>query len=199
MRVRVLTALAETAVVTLAGGGAVAFSRGDTVALRIPENVEDPVDTTGAGDLLAAAYIWADLRGAAPADCLRPAVLYATLAVNTPTGIGGAVTEAAGARSRSSPRSDASAAGRRRSCRRPTPARQPRKPRAEANDLLSTRGRPPSTIRADPVTNADSSEGEERARISRPRARCPSAGAVKHARTSRRNALGRRPPQGRGP
>ena len=56
--------------------------------------VDNPVDTTGAGDLLTGAYIWADLRGAEPADCLRWAVLYATLAVDTPTGIGGAVTEA---------------------------------------------------------------------------------------------------------
>ena len=51
------------------------------------------MDTTGAGDLLAAAYIWAELRGAEPADRLRWAVLYASLAVMTPTGIGGAVTE----------------------------------------------------------------------------------------------------------
>jgi hypothetical protein len=40
-----------------------------------------------------AAYIWADLRGADPADRLRWAVLYASLAVTTPTGIGGAVKE----------------------------------------------------------------------------------------------------------
>ena len=54
------------------------------------ERVDRPVDTTGAGDLLAAAYIWADLRGAEPADRLRWAVLYASLAVCTPTGVGGA-------------------------------------------------------------------------------------------------------------
>ena len=58
------------------------------------EPVANPVDTTGAGDLLTAAYIWADLRGAEPAERLRWAVLYATLAVNAPTGIGGAVSEA---------------------------------------------------------------------------------------------------------
>ena len=88
-----LAALAETAVVTLGGEGAIAFSGSDTVAFAY-ENVEHPVDTTGAGDLLAAAYIWAELRGAEPADRLRWAVLYATLAVKTPTGIGGAITEA---------------------------------------------------------------------------------------------------------
>ena len=51
-------------------------------------------DTTGAGDLLTAAFVWADLRGADADERLRWAVLYATLAVTTPTGVGGAVTEA---------------------------------------------------------------------------------------------------------
>ncbi len=88
-----LAELAQTAVVTLAGDGAIAFSGGETVEFA-SENVERPVDTTGTGDLLAAAYIWAELRGAEPGDRLRWAVLYASLAVTTPTGIGGAVTEA---------------------------------------------------------------------------------------------------------
>ena len=87
-----LASLAETAVVTLAGEGAIAFRGSDSVAFAY-ENAEDPVDTTGAGDLLVAAYIWAELRGAEPADRLRWAVIYATLAVKTPTGIGGAVRE----------------------------------------------------------------------------------------------------------
>ena len=88
-----LAELAETVVVTLAAEGAIAVSGGEVVAAPA-KAVESPVDTTGAGDVLVAAYIWADLRGAAPADRLRWAVLYASLAVNTPTGVGGALREA---------------------------------------------------------------------------------------------------------
>ena len=90
---RKLAMLADTVIVTLASEGAVAFSHGVMDAFAC-EPVVNPVDTTGAGDLLTAAYIWADLRGAEPADKLRWAVLYATLAVRAATGIGGAVTEA---------------------------------------------------------------------------------------------------------
>jgi ribokinase len=83
----------ETVVVTRAGEGAIAVTDGTTITVTA-ERVEHPADTTGAGDLLTAAYIWADLNGAGPDDCLRWAVLYAGLAVTTPTGIGGAVDEA---------------------------------------------------------------------------------------------------------
>jgi len=79
-----------TLVVTRAGEGAIALSNGETVEVRA-ETIERPIDTTGAGDLLAAAYIWADLSGAELEERLRWAVLYAGLAVCTPTGIGGAV------------------------------------------------------------------------------------------------------------
>jgi sugar/nucleoside kinase (ribokinase family) len=89
---RDLAELAETVVVTLAAGGAIACSAGDIVEASA-ERVERPVDTTGAGDLLVAAYVWADLRGAELADRLRWGVLYASLAVTTPTGIGGALRE----------------------------------------------------------------------------------------------------------
>lgn len=87
-----LAELSETVIVTLAGEGAVAARDGGL--LEVPaERVDDPADTTGAGDLLVAAYIWADLHGAEPDDRLRWAVLYATMAVTTPTGVGGAATE----------------------------------------------------------------------------------------------------------
>jgi sugar/nucleoside kinase (ribokinase family) len=88
-----LAELAETVVVTLAADGAIAASGGEIVTAS-GEPVEDPLDTTGAGDLLVAAYIWADLCGAEPADRLRWAVLYANHAVSTVTGIGGALREA---------------------------------------------------------------------------------------------------------
>lgn len=88
-----LAELVDTVVVTLAGDGAIACSGGEIAAVPA-ERVERPADTTGAGDLLAAAFIWADLRGADPVDRLRWAVLYASLGVTSPTGTGGAVTEA---------------------------------------------------------------------------------------------------------
>ena len=92
-RGRALAELAESVVVTLGDdGGLIATGGADPDAPT--ERVDAPVDTTGAGDLLVAAYIWADLRGADAIDRLRWAVLYASLGVTTPTGIGGAQTEA---------------------------------------------------------------------------------------------------------
>ncbi len=88
-----LAELAETVVVTLAAEGAMAFGNGDAMAAP-GEAVLNPADTTGAGDLLTAAYIWADLHGAEPEARLQWAVLYAGLAVTTPTGVGGAVDRA---------------------------------------------------------------------------------------------------------
>jgi sugar/nucleoside kinase (ribokinase family) len=88
-----LGGLAQTVVVSLGADGGLMATAGEMFETPA-ERVEKPIDTTGAGDLLAAAYIWADLRGAEPIDRLRWAVLYASLAVTTPTGIGGALDEA---------------------------------------------------------------------------------------------------------
>ncbi len=51
------------------------------------------VDTTGAGDLLCAAFVWADLQGADIEVALRWAVLYGSLSVTVPTGFAGAITQ----------------------------------------------------------------------------------------------------------
>jgi sugar/nucleoside kinase (ribokinase family) len=83
---------AERVIVTLGSEGAMALVEGRT--MRAPAITATALDTTGAGDLLVAAYIWADLRGASPEECLRWAVIYAGLSIATPTGVGGAVSEA---------------------------------------------------------------------------------------------------------
>ena len=59
----------DTVVVTLGPDGAIAINSGERYVAPVPDPVE-PVDTTGAGDLLAAAYIWADLNGATPQAAL---------------------------------------------------------------------------------------------------------------------------------
>ena len=88
-----LVELAGSVVVTLGAGGAMALIDGGHVSVPGIE-VGAALDTTGAGDLLVAAYIWAELRGASTEDRLRWAVLYSALSVTTPTAVGGAVTEA---------------------------------------------------------------------------------------------------------
>ena len=78
------------AIVTLGGNGALAAGADGTVRVEgLPVEV---VDTTGAGDLFAAAYIWADHWGAALEQRLRWAVLYASLSVRVATAVAGAVT-----------------------------------------------------------------------------------------------------------
>jgi sugar/nucleoside kinase (ribokinase family) len=78
-------------VVTLGADGAFAMVEGQEVAVA-GEETGRVVDATGAGDLFAAAYAWADLLGADPETRMRWANLYAALSVTTPTGVGGAAT-----------------------------------------------------------------------------------------------------------
>jgi ribokinase len=78
------------AVVTCGAEGALAAVDGEL--LRAPGFPTEVVDTTGAGDLLCAAFVWADLAGADPQAALCWAVLYGSLSVSVPTGAGGAVT-----------------------------------------------------------------------------------------------------------
>jgi sugar/nucleoside kinase (ribokinase family) len=81
------------AIVTLAERGAVAVCQGERVQVRgIPA---EAVDTTGAGDLFTAAYVWADHLGLPLEDRLRWAVLYAALSVRVPTALAGAISRSA--------------------------------------------------------------------------------------------------------
>jgi sugar/nucleoside kinase (ribokinase family) len=54
----------------------------------------EAVDTTGAGDLFAAAYVWADQLGAPLEERVRWAVLYAAMSVGVVTAVGGAADRA---------------------------------------------------------------------------------------------------------
>jgi sugar/nucleoside kinase (ribokinase family) len=80
----------ETAVVTCGAEGAVAASGGELVA--VPAPTVSVRDTTGAGDLLTAAYVWGDLEKRPLAERLRRAVVYAALSVRSATGAGSAAT-----------------------------------------------------------------------------------------------------------
>ena len=86
-----LSAVADTAVVTLGPEGAVAMVGDRLVAVDGTDGTA-VVDTTGAGDLFAAALAWADLLGADPEVGLAWANLYAGLSIGSHTGVGGAVT-----------------------------------------------------------------------------------------------------------
>jgi sugar/nucleoside kinase (ribokinase family) len=86
-----LAQLAPLAVVTLGPGGALAAGPDGTVRVD-GVRVEPVVDTTGAGDLFTAAYVWADHWGAPLEERLRWAVLYASLSVRVATAVAGAVT-----------------------------------------------------------------------------------------------------------
>ena len=86
-------ALAErvpTAVVTRGADRAVAVEGGELHAVTAPQ--VEARDTTGAGDLFTAAYVWADLQGLPLGERLRRAAVYATLSVQTATGAASAPT-----------------------------------------------------------------------------------------------------------
>jgi sugar/nucleoside kinase (ribokinase family) len=76
--------------VTLGPDGAMAYSGGEL--LHAPGHEMRVVDTTGAGDLLCAAFVWADLAGADVQTALSWGVLYGSLSVTVATGAAGAVT-----------------------------------------------------------------------------------------------------------
>jgi sugar/nucleoside kinase (ribokinase family) len=86
-----LATVVGTVVVTLGREGAIAIVDGERV--EAPGfDVGTVVDSTGAGDLLCAAFAWTDLRGVDPHVALRWSVLYAALSITVPTGAAGAAT-----------------------------------------------------------------------------------------------------------
>jgi ribokinase len=86
---RALGEQAETVVVSLGAEGAQACANG--ALLRAPGVPVDAVDTTGAGDLLAAAWVWGDVVGLDVEARLNWAALYAAQSVTVPTGAAGAL------------------------------------------------------------------------------------------------------------
>ena len=77
---KVLATRGTTAVVTLGAAGAVA-ALPDGREVRSAAPSVDARDTTGAGDLFTAAYVWADLRGWPIEDRLGMAATYAALSL----------------------------------------------------------------------------------------------------------------------
>lgn len=86
---RVLAAFARSAVVTRGARGAVGAEGDAVVDVAAPE--VQAVDSTGAGDLFVAAYVWAD-RGELDLESrVRWSTLYATLSTREPTALAGAI------------------------------------------------------------------------------------------------------------
>lgn len=80
-------------VVVLTRGAEGAMARVNGTQLTAPGFDVGPIaDTTGAGDLLCAAFVWADLGGVDLETALRWSVLYSALSVAVPTGAAGAAT-----------------------------------------------------------------------------------------------------------
>ena len=87
-----LAAHVPAVVVTCGADGAVGVCDGELSVVPAPR--VDVVDTTGAGDLFTAAYVWADLEGHAFEERLRLATTYAALSVRAQTAPAGAATHA---------------------------------------------------------------------------------------------------------
>ena len=85
-----LATVTPLAIVTLGADGALAA--GAEGVVRVPGVAVETVDTTGAGDLFAAAYVWADHWGAGLTERLQWSVLYGSLSVRVATAVAGAVT-----------------------------------------------------------------------------------------------------------
>lgn len=94
---RALAERVPRVVVTRGPDGALSVQDGALV--QVPGVAVEAVDTTGAGDLFTATYIWAELGGATPEDRLHWACLAAALSVRVPTAVAGAqsIDELAGA------------------------------------------------------------------------------------------------------
>lgn len=86
---RALARRAAAAVVTMGEGGAVAVEEDEVARAEAPR--VEARDATGAGDLFAAAYVWADLGGAPLGNRIAWATLYASLSVSAPTALEGAL------------------------------------------------------------------------------------------------------------
>jgi ribokinase len=78
-----------TAIVTVGATGALAAQGHDVITTSAPDL--QAIDATGAGDLFAAAYVWAELRGAGLEERLAWATLYASLSTRTATALSGAL------------------------------------------------------------------------------------------------------------
>jgi sugar/nucleoside kinase (ribokinase family) len=85
-----LARLVPTAIITLGADGAVAASGGIVAHAEAPRQAGRAL--IGAGDVFAAAYVWADLAGSPLAERLALACLYATLSLRAPTVLRGALT-----------------------------------------------------------------------------------------------------------
>lgn len=86
---RVLGGVAGSSVLTLGDEGAIGVRDGELV--RVPAYEVKQIDTTGAGDLFVAAWVWAAWRRLPLRPSLEWACLAAGLSVEAPTALDGAV------------------------------------------------------------------------------------------------------------